>query len=424
MTSSLKKQILFCTIGSTFEWYEFTIFVSLTPIISQIFFPNNNHFAAMMSTFAVFASGFLMRPVGAFFFGHLGDTIGRKATLLITLFVMAIATTAMGLIPVGASFSTILLVLCRLIQGFACSGEYPGALTLLTEQHNPKHKAFIASFGIFGTLSGSFAGAFIYIMMLKLIGYDAMLHWGWRIVFLLAAPLGMIGYLFRRSISESKEFETLKQQRLLSHSPMLQLLTQHYKTVMAVLCISILSNTIIYLNYIYIGNYALATHKITADEVTYLYLFLTFVTGIAVLFFGFLSDYWNKKLIMLSGCILMVCFAYPLYDIILTGSLILQFMAQALLAILVGVIIGPFSLVLAESFPTEVRCSGVCFTLNFAASLFGGTAPMLCAWLTTVTESTMAPSVYIIFLASVAVGAMFYLISRHDSFRLGYSSAI
>jgi MHS family proline/betaine transporter-like MFS transporter len=407
--NTLKKQIALCTLGSVFEWYEFTVFASLTPIISILFFPHSNHFAGMMATFAVFASGYIMRPLGALFFGHLGDTLGRKYTLLITIFLMATATTAIGLIPTGYSFSTIALVIFRLAQGFATSGEYPGGLALLAEQNSHKHKAFISSFGIFSSGAGCFVGALGFAIIQHCVSNENMLQWGWRLPFLLGAPLGFIGYKLRRSILESPKFQEAKRAGLITHSPILQLLTQHYKTLIAVLCISILTNTLVSINFFYLGNYSLSIHKLNANQATYLYLLITFTYAVTILFFGWLADFFNKKRMIITACLLIIGLTYPLFEIIIGTSIPAQFFAEAILSLLVGMVLGPFALLLAESFPTVVRYTGMSITLNVAASFFGGPAPMICGWLTSITASATAPAFYVMGSALLALTASLFI---------------
>ncbi|EKD72215.1 MAG: Proline permease [uncultured bacterium] len=403
---STKKQVALCTLGTIFEWYEFTVFASLTPIISQLFFPRSNHLEAMMSTFAIFASGYIMRPLGAFFFGHVGDTLGRKYTLLITIFFMAGATLCIGLIPVGTSFSTLALVICRLAQGFSTSGEYPGGLALLSEQTNQTRKGLITSFGIFGTGVGCFLGALVYAITLKYLGYEAMLNGGWRIPFLLAGPLGVLSFLLRKSIFESREFNHIKEQGLIHRMPIKLLLTQHTKNLAVMLCISTLTNTLVYMNLLYFSSYTVSIHKLNTEDAMRLYLWVTFVYSISVLGFGFLSDYFDKKRMIMVGCALIVCFAYPLFKMILGSQVDMQFFAQGLISVFLGMILGPFSSVLAESFPTAVRYTGMSITLNMAASLFGGTAPMISGWLTQYFHTPLAPAFYIVLIAIIALGAI------------------
>lgn len=400
--TSIRKQVTLCSIGTILEWYDFALFACLAPILSEIFFPKTNHLAAMMATFAIFASGYIMRPIGAVFFGHLGDTLGRKYTLLITIFSMTFATTAIGLIPTGSTFATIGLVICRLIQGFATSGEYPGGLALLAEQNSQRRPAFIASFGIFGTGAGCFAGALVYAIVLKIVGHTEMVQWGWRIPFLLGGPLGICGYFLRKYIFESNQFEQIKQKKLISRAPLFLLLKEHRHTLGAMLCISILCNALVYVNLIYFGSVSLNTHKLDADTVMYLNLVVTFVYTIAVLFFGFLADYMNKKILLISGCFLLIITLYPLFNMILMQNTVAQFAGQAIISVLLGMILGPFASILAESFPTTVRYTGLSLTLNIAASFFGGSAPMLCSWLTKMSGVVTTPAIYLICLAVLA----------------------
>jgi len=403
MNTAVKKQIVLCTLGTVFEWYEFTVFASLSPIIALLFFPASSHFAAMMATFAVFASGYIMRPIGALFFGHLGDTRGRKFSLLITVFLMSIATFGMGLIPVGYSFSMLVLVLCRLVQGFAASGEYPGGLVLLAEQASPKRKGLTASFGIFATGVGCFLGALVYAITFKLCGYTDLVRWGWRIPFLIAAFLGVFGLILRTRMMESNEFTTHKSKGQLLPGPLKELLLRHWKNVCALLCISILTNVIIYTDLLYLSNYSFTIHKLSAAQMANLYLVITFIYTLAILLFGFLSDYFNKKYLLLTACLLTLGFIYPAFYLTIHANSVWQICAQSILALLVGMILGPFASILAEKFPVTVRYSGVSFILNMAASFFGGTAPFISAMLTQWVGSPLAPVYYLLALALLAL---------------------
>ncbi len=403
---SLKKQVALCTVGTVFEWYEFSIFVSLTPIISSLFFQKSSHFAAMLSTFAIFASGYIMRPLGGLFFGHLGDILGRKYTLLLTIFLMTSATVCIGLIPIGTAFSTYILICCRLIQGFATSGEYPNGLTLLAEQQNLKSSGFITSFGIFGTGAGCFCGALAYAIALHFLGYETMLQGGWRILFLLSAPLGVLGFLLRKRIYESNEYITIKKKNLIPRSPLIKLFKNHSKTLIRMLGVSIFLNILVYFNFLYLGNYTLSIHKINTSNVASLYLLTTGIYATSVLCFGFLSDYFNKKWMLLSGCILVISFIYPLFEMTITNSLEMQFFAQGLLSLLMGIMLGPFASILANAFPAEVRCSGLSVILNFSASLFGSTAPLVCSALTKTFNTPFAPLFYIIGMGIIALSSV------------------
>ena len=401
--NTLKKQVLLCTVGSILEWYEFLVFALLTPIISTLFFPNTNHFAAMMSTFAIFASGYIMRPLGAIFFGHLGDTIGRKYTLMLTLFLMTGSTFAMGCIPIQHAFSAIILLICRLVQGFSASGEYPAVLTLLAEQAPEKRKGLVTSTAPFGTGIGCALGALLCALLFHILGHAGMLHGGWRIPFLLAIPLGILSYILREKITESTEFKKLRLEQKHSKSPVKELFKKHQKTIWIMLPISILANVIIYVNFLFVNNYLIAQHKITTIQSSYLYLWTILMYSVSILFFGFLSDYFNKKYCLIVAFITTAIFAYPLCHIIFNASFIKQFIAQGALSVLAGMVLGPFVAVLSNGFPTAVRYSALSIVLNFAGSIFGSTAPIICGWLAAYIGAVNASAGYLIFLSLIAL---------------------
>ena len=413
---TLKRQVVLCTIGTILEWYDFCLFSCLAPILSQLFFQRSNSFSAMMSIFAIFASGYLMRPLGAIFFGHLGDKFGRKATLLITIFSMTIATTFIGLIPTNTYFATVMLVICRLIQGFSTSGEYPGGLTLLAEQNISKRKTFIASFSIFGTGVGAFSGALVYFILFELLGNENMINWGWRIPFLLGAPLGLMGYFLRKNIYESTEFTYLQTHALLERQPILVLFKDQWKNLIGMLSISILTNVLIYINSMYCGNYLLSIKKLTSDQVIFLNLTVLSVYSFSILLFGWISDFIDKRKLLLVACTLVAVLIYPLFQIIMLGSILPQFMAQISISFLVGMILGPFSAILPEQFPAAIRYSGLSVTLNFSAAFFGSSAPIICGWIIHITHNVLSPAFYIAILAIFSMGGAFFAILTSSTY--------
>lgn len=397
---SLIKQVSYCSVGTVFEWYEFTVFIYLTPIIAQLFFPKSDGATAIIGSLAIFATGYLMRPLGAILFGHLGDRYGRKYTLVITIFLMAIATTGIGLIPTGYPVSMLLLVVCRMVQGLACSGEYPSSVALLSELNSYRHRALIACSGLFSTALGSFTGALVYALIYYSIDQTAMQSWGWRLPFLLGAPIGIFGYYLRRKVAESQVFNDLKEKYAL---PFWQLLKHHSRILLAILAIYSFNNILIYMDTAYFGNYALSLHKISSNHLTILNLTVSFTYAIAILFFGFLSDYVDKNKLLISGTVLTTIFIYPLFSMALTGDLSQQITAQILIALLLGTLLGPLTIMAALSFPSEVRCSGLSLAVNIGGALFGGTAPLVCAWLTKLTAAPLAPAYYALGFGVLAI---------------------
>lgn len=331
-----------------------------------------------------------------FFFGHLGDTLGRKKTLLITIFLMSLATFGIGLIPSNSKLALTLLIICRLLQGFATSGEYPGGLALLGEQAEQRSQAFVSSFGIFATGLGCFCGALGYELLLHIFSYQQILQFAWRIPFLMAAPLGVIGFVIRKNVAESAQFMTLKKAKLIEKIPLRELFSKHWRNILVMLSILILTNILIYVDFLYFNNYSVSTRKLMPGIANHLYLLVTLTFSFSILLFGFLADYVQPKSIMLLACILLLITVYPIFKAVSGSALGLQFVAQIWLAFLIGMISGSVALVITHIFPVAVRYSGLSFVLNMAASIFGGTAPLIFGELSKQFFSFSAPLLYLI----------------------------
>jgi MHS family proline/betaine transporter-like MFS transporter len=408
---NLAKQIILCASGTIMEWYDFSLFASLAAIMSEIFFPNGDKFSSMMSTFALFASGFIMRPIGAVFFGHLGDRIGRKSTLLITLFIMTISTSAIGFLPAGYVLSVILLVVFRLAQGFAASGEYPGGITLLSEQVDVKKRGLVSSFGIFAAPAGICLGTMVCAAVAKLVGHHNMVQWGWRIPFLISAPLGLIGYWIRKSLLESEQFQMIQRDRSIIKIPLFILIEKYYREFIVLSGFYILSSVSFYINFIYLTNYAVNSHNFDMQAL-YVNVIVTLIYALAILVFGWLSAYIGSKALMACSCVLIIFLAYPLFVYILNGNSVEQILGQLLISILIGMFVGPLASVTADFFPTQIRYTGVSLSLNCATAIFGGTAPIICAWLVKISNSAITPVYYFIAIGVIALIMIIFMTPR------------
>ncbi|MCH9643914.1 MAG: MFS transporter, partial [Gammaproteobacteria bacterium] len=231
------KTFIFCIIGSTLEWYDFSVFGVLAPILSRIFFPHHDKTVALLMTFAIFATGFIMRPLGGIFFGHIGDRFGRKKAIVSSVFLMTIATVCIGLLPVKHFSAHVLLIslfALRLLQGFAVSGEYSGMFTFISEIVPRKNFFFYQSFVCFGAVGGLLLGTIVGSVALSFYHGDFTSN-AWRIPFLLSIFLGVLGLYLRLKIEESPIFSKLKQSDKQIKLPIKHVVVNYYRVIIFLL---------------------------------------------------------------------------------------------------------------------------------------------------------------------------------------------
>lgn len=397
------KQILLCIFGTVLEWYDFLLFVNLSAILAKVFFSNNDHFDGLMLTFGVFATGYLIRPIGAIVFGHIGDKFGRKRSLLLTVILMTFATTGMGLIPLSnGHFAIIILILLRLLQGLAASGEYPGSITLLYEFSDKQKSGLVTSTAIFSSVIGIFIGSLICTILTRYLSYEQLITWGWRIPFLIGLPLGIVGYYIRKYLLESEQFRVEERNYNLIKVPFSTVIKLHYKRIFVLFGLFVLSYVAFYMNFAYIPSFTITIDKFSLTKAFYLNTLITLVYAVFTILFGFLSDIFNKNKMMLAATICMAIFSLPAFYFTFYGDIFMQFISQILIAGLIAMFAVPLTLITPELLPTNVRFTGVAVALNFAASLFGGTTPLICTFLAKFFSNHFVPAYYFLTITIIA----------------------
>lgn len=404
--ATLHKVIAASAIGNFVEWFDFAVYGFLAVTIASLFFPPGNPTLALLQTFAVFAVSFALRPLGGIVFGILGDRIGRKRVLSITVLLMAGATTLIGLLPTYASiglFAPLLLALARCLQGFSAGGEYAGACAFVMEHAPTEQKARYGSFVPVSTFMAFACAAGLVFGMGLWLDESQMQAWGWRVPFLIAAPLGLVGLYMRLRLDESPAFQALAAQPHPEHSPLRETLREHGGTV---LCLSA-----------FISATALSFYMFTTYFATYLQLVghLTraqslLVTTVALLFAaigcplaGAFSDRVGRRKTIGFTCLWVMACVFPAYWLASSGSMsgaLLGVILLAVGALLSGVVTAAL---LSETFPTRTRYTASAITYNVAYTLFGGTAPLVATWLIGQTGSSLAPAFYLVVIALVAL---------------------
>lgn len=402
---NLRRTVLSSFIGNFIEWFDYAMYGYFAAILATVFFTESDPQVGLILTFGLFAISFLVRPIGAIAWGHIGDRFGRKVTLSWSIILMSLATTGIAILPTYEQrglLAPLLLLLCRVIQGFSAAGEYAGAGTLLTENAPPHRRGFIAAVIPASTATGLLCGSLLATMLTVILSEESLYAWGWRLPFLLAAPLGLIGIWIRRHMDESEEFISAKKT---SAAP-LKAIWAESRSLLIAFSACLLNAVGFYVILSYLPIYLSeeleqnTTEAFIAASITLsIYIF-------SVLFTGWLSDKLGRRRIMLSASVTFFFITVPAFLLLQQGGFAKVVMVQLLLGLVLALNDGVLPSFLSEQFSTPVRLSGFALTFNTANAVFGGTAPMISTVLISCTGSTVAPAFYLMCAAAVTFVAV------------------
>lgn len=411
----LHKVVTGSAAGTLVEWFDFALFGYMAFYIASNFFPSEDRVAGLLATFAVFLVSFILRPIGGVYFGKLGDKLGRKKILALTVLLMSGSTAAIGFIPSYDSigvWAPILLVLARVIQGLSAGGEYTGA-TIYTVEHSPQNKRNSYSWTMVATTFVAFAlAAGLSAVLVNVLGEENMISWGWRIVFLIAIPMGGVAFYIRGHLEESPEFEMMRQSKKNhgSYSTMQVLKTEGVNVIKlsGVVALYALSFYIFstYMNSFLKGVIGLSSGTALTASLLSL-LFAACITPFA----GIISDKIGRRKTLLFACIWHVVLVIPAYMLVATGAnFISALIGMMILGVGVAVIGSVVAVQLSEMFSTDMRytASGMCY--NFSFALFGGTAPYVATWMTANTANMLSPAIYVTAVALFVTAWVFFFI--------------
>ncbi|WP_323831151.1 MFS transporter [Pseudomonas sichuanensis] len=405
--ATLRRVIAASAIGNFVEWFDFAVYGFLATLIATQFFASQDPSVALLKTFAVFAVAFALRPLGGIVFGALGDRLGRKRILSLTILLMAGSTTLIGLLPTYASIGVLapaLLTLARCLQGFSAGGEYAGACAYLME-HAPQNKrAFYGSFVPVSTFSAFACAALIAYGLEASLSAEAMKSWGWRVPFLIAAPLGLVGLYLRWRMEETPAFrQAMAEGKQHSHSPLGDTLRHHGRTIRNLGAFISLTALSFYMFTTYFATYLQTVGQLSRAQAL-------LVTTVALLFAavgcplaGALSDRIGRRRTIGVTCLWVMLAVFPAYWLASSGSMsgaLLGVILLAIGALMSGVVTAAL---LSECFPTRSRYTASAITYNVAYTLFGGTAPLVATWLIEQSGSRLAPAFYLVAIALLAL---------------------
>ncbi len=404
--ANLRRAIAAAAIGNCMEWFDFGVYSYVAVIIGQVFFPSGSRTTELLSSFAAFAVAFLARPFGGIFFGPLGDKIGRQRVLASTILLMAASTFVVGVLPGYATigfWAPLLLVLARLVQGFSTGGEYGGAATFMVEYAPIRRRGFYCSWLEFGTLTGFALGAALAIVFTLLLSPPDMDSWGWRVPFLAAGPLGVVGVYLRFRLEDTPAFKKLERTEALARSPLREVLMRHWREMLIVIGFVILLNVADYEFLAYMPSYlqhTLGMGKRTGLLLPFLIMLAMMVLVVPV---GRLVDRVGGKNILLASCIGFLLLSYPAIRLMAAGGIAAALGGLSIIGFLLVLLLGTEPSMLPAQFPTQVRYGGFAIGYNVSTSAFGGTAALVVTWLVKATHDKAMPAYYLMAAAAVAL---------------------
>lgn|SRR5699024_2987157 len=404
-----RKVIVASFIGNFVEWFDYGAYSYLAVVIAAVFFPSDDLTQGLIWTFALFAVSFLVRPIGGFIWGHIGDRVGRRNALAWSILIMTASTVCIGLLPgalqIGV-WAPALLLLFRVLQGFSASGEYAGASAYLVEYAPEGKRGIYAAVVPGSTAAGLLFGSLMATLLTATLSDAQMESWGWRLPFLLAAPLGLIGVYIRRKLEDSPVFREMSKEDDVIKAPVWALFRDHWRTLIRATAAVLLNAVGFYVILTYMPTYlsqtvgidpTIANITTTVSLVTYIgFIFLT----------GHLSDRFGRRTILMSASIFFILLTVPAFMLLGTESIIAILFVQILLGAMLTLNDGSLASFLAENFPTRVRYSGFAVSFNVGNAIFGGTAPAIATLLIATTGNAIAPGWYLMIAAVIALIAV------------------
>lgn len=404
----LRKAIAASAIGNATEWFDYGIYAYGVTYISTAIFPGDTGSATLLALMT-FAVSFLVRPLGGFVWGPLGDRLGRKQVLAITILLMAGATFCVGLVPTYDAigmWAPFLLILLRMIQGFSTGGEYGGAATFMAEYAPNRRRGLMGSFLEFGTLAGFSAGALLMLGCSLVLGDEQMQSWGWRLPFLVAAPLGLVGIYLRTRLEDTPIFRELEQEGAKEEGitgEFRDLVSRYWRPILQLGGMVVALNVVNYTLLSYMPTYLETQIGLSADQS----LLVPIIGMLSMMFFvpfvGLLSDRVGRKPLWWFSLIGLFVAGVPAF-LLMGTNMVGAVIGFAILGLLYVPQLATISATFPAMFPTQVRYAGFAIAYNVSTSLFGGTAPAVNEWLTTSTGNDLFPAFYM--MGACVIGAL------------------
>ena len=412
-----RRAVVASAVGTTIEWYDFFLYNTAAALVfPALFFPGESEFAGVLAAFGTQFVGFAARPIGAAIFGHYGDRIGRKVTLVATLLLMGLSTIVIGVLPGYATIGVaapILLVLMRVAQGLGVGGEWGGSVLLAMEWGHGDRRGLFASWPQFGVPMGLLLSTGVATLFSALTG-PAFLTWGWRVPFLLSAVLIGVGLWVRLRVVESPDFARVRAERAVVRQPVLEVIRTQWRDILLSALVRLSEQAPFYLFTSFVLTYVTKQIKLGRNEVLLFTMVAAAVALVAVPLFGHLSDRIGRRRMYAIGIVLVGLFAFPYFLLLNTAVGLLVLLAIVLSLVFHAMQYGPQAALIAEVFGTNVRYSGAGLGYQLASVIAGGPAPLIAAYILNATGSSVGISWYIVICCLVSLGALALMPDRAE----------
>jgi len=409
--ASRTRQVAAAVIGNALEWYDFVIYGFVAKLFADAFFPSDDPNTALLTALATFGVGFFTRPIGGILLGIYADRKGRKAALQLIIILMTVAIALITFAPPYAAIGVaapIIIVIARLLQGFAAGGEFASATAFLVESAPGNRRGLYGSWQMIGQCLAVLLGNVMGALVTGLLEPEAVASWGWRIPFAVGLLIAPVGFWIRRYMEETEEFVQASHKH--APVPLRHVLRHHPRALLVTLGFTIIGSTTFYGSLVSMPNLASGTLGLPIKQV-----FIVQMISVAVMIgiiplAALASDVYGRKRILLLGTLGTGLAVYPLYAwMAAVPSIGTLLAAQLLLCSLIGVSYGPISTAIAEQFETHMRSSGISVAYNLAVMLFGGFAPFIVTWLVRETGNPASPAWYVMLGSMIGLTAILFM---------------
>lgn len=406
--SARPQTIIAGAIGNAIEFYDFIVYAYLATYFAKQFFPSTDPIAALIASYGAFASGMLMRPIGGILLGTIGDRIGRKMALQISVLLIAIPTLLIGLMPTYATigiWAPIFLIVLRMMQGLSVGGEYSSSIVFLVERSDPHRRGFIGSFSPLGAFGGLLLGTAVSLLCFTFVSPQTMSDWGWRVPFIASVFLTLIGVIVRAKIGDDSQSALMNP----GHSPVKLAFGMYWREMLAIALANAVTGIVSFVGFMFAVQWMVEQTKVSNLLALSINIFGLFSVAILSVCGGALGDYFGRMKIAKLGVWILFLGAWPAFILFGSGYIPAMLLGTFILALGQGFFVGPMCANMAALLPKKVRVTGLSFGYSLSVGIFGGFAPMLTEYLIGRKGIIMAPAIVIM------LGAIVSLLSLHLS---------